>query len=252
MLDAMHADPDPLQGYAVHFTRGSDPTTAAATLATPLPRLPSHSELRQWQNDIDTTGYFSSLSILWEGHIRATASPLGVAANVDPIKRTQCSACLSATRLDKLARLIKSRSMYGVGFRQHVLTAAGGQPVRYLRRDGTEAAWWAQEVERRQLTQVDPTDPFWRETPFIDASEENSWEEEWRVPGGFRFRPEHTAFVFIPEELHENARTFFEEHLRDNTGPAYRCAYIDPTWDYARIATRLTFALQHQPSYVSR
>lgn len=41
--------------------------------------------------------------------------------------------------------------------------------------------------------------------------------------------------LFIPEELHAAARSFFVGHLAANTGPAYLCPYIDPRWDMARI-----------------
>jgi hypothetical protein len=240
MLGSMLMDPDPLRGYAVHFTRGNDPSAAANALAMPLPRLPSHMELMHWQNDIDTSGYFASLSILWEGRIRPTSYALGFAADVAEIGVTQRCACFSATRLDKLEHLIDTRSTYGVGFSQHVLTASGGRPVSYLPCGGAETAHWTAEVERRQRTGADPNDTFWRETRFIDPSEEHSWEQEWRVPGGFNFEPEQTAFVFIPEELHETARAFFEEHGQCGTGPAYLCPYIDPSWDNGRIHEVLT------------
>ena len=51
----------------------------------------------------------------------------------------------------------------------------------------------------------------------------------------FDFRPEDVSFLLIPEELHAAARHFFEGHLRENTGPAYLCTYVDPMWDRERI-----------------
>jgi hypothetical protein len=39
---------------------------------------------------------------------------------------------------------------------------------------------------------------------------------EWRVPGGLTFQPD-VAFVFLHEELHDNARAFFVEHRANNT-----------------------------------
>lgn len=228
--------PDPLLGYAVHFTRGNDPAAVAKALAAPVPDLPSPHELMQWQNDIDGTGYWSSLSILWEGHVRPTRDPLGVAASVSEVEASHGSACFSATRLDKLARLINTRSLYGVGFEQNKLAVAGGRPVQYLRRGSPEAVAVANDVRDRQCAGVNPADPFWKKTPFIDPDDANAWEDEWRVPRGLRFEPDDVAFVFLPEELHENARAFFEEHRREHTGPAYLCRYIDPRWEYDHIA----------------
>lgn len=227
---------DPLTGYAVHFTRGNDPTSAEAALArAPSERL-THRVFLRWLDDIDSTGYQNSLSILWDGHVRPAHDPLGAAAEVPEVESGHRSACFSATRLDKLARLIKTRSLYGVGFEQRRLEAKGGRPVTYLPSRSKEAKTLARAISARRRAGVDPDDPFWKATPFIDLSRTNAWEEEWRVPGGFRFKPKHVAFVFLPEELHARARGFFEEHRRQNTGPAYLCPYLDPRWKHDRIA----------------
>ncbi len=52
--------------------------------------------------------------------------------------------------------------------------------------------------------------------------------------------PDQVAFVFIPENLHEQARAFFEEHRQAGSGPAYLCPYIDPTWDHADLQEALS------------
>lgn len=230
---------DPLLGYAVHFTRGKDPIAAAEALAGPVPRRPSFSDLMKWQNDTDDTGYWSSLSILWEGFIRPTRDPLGVAATLPEVSSAQRAACFSATRLDRLTSLIETRSPYGVGFTQDKLAGAGGRPVQYLRPGSAEARQVAADIRNRQQRGVDRADPFWQKTPFIDPSDSNAWEEEWRVPLGFHFEPGDVAFVFLPEDLHDNARGFFEDHRREGTGPAYLCPYLDARWDYERIARTL-------------
>ncbi len=67
---------DRLGGYAVHFTRGSNPADAAEALAQPTSPKPSRTELIDWLNAIDDTGYRASLSILWGGFIRPTYLPL--------------------------------------------------------------------------------------------------------------------------------------------------------------------------------
>ena len=37
----------------------------------------------------------------------------------------------------------------------------------------------------------------------------------------------------------DNAKSFFEEALHENMGPAYLCPYIDPTWNKKRILEHL-------------
>lgn len=230
----MPVDTDPLRSYVVHFTRGNDPDAAATALAG-KPADRSLMALLRWLRDIDDTGYQSSLSILWEGFVRPTDDALGIAAVVSEVKASQCSACFSATRLDGLAQLIETRSSYGVGFRQDVLAAAGGGPVRYLSAGNAEVAKLTDAIQQRQQRGIDPDDPFWLTTPFIDGTTDNMWEDEWRVPGGFAFEPADVEFVFLPEQLHGNARAFFAEHFRENTGPSYLCRYVDPTWSGTRI-----------------
>jgi hypothetical protein len=232
--------PDPLLSCAVHFTRGSCPALAAKALARPLPGALSHIELAQWLDDIDDTGFRASLSILWQGFVRPTHLPRCIGKDVGGLEKAHRSACFSESPLDELARLVETRSLYGIGFYRDFLRTNGGQPVKYLEHDGTEAAWWAQEVSRRCVAAVDTEDPFWRETPFVDElaldpAEDTSWEKEWRVPGGLNFQPDDVAFVFLPEELHENARAFFTEHRANNTGPPYLARYLDARWDRKRI-----------------
>ncbi len=102
-----------------------------------------------------------------------------------------------------------------------------------------------QALVREKLTGgIDPTDPLWRLTPFVDFPGEYGpteyrfeWEREWRVPGELTFGPDDVAFLFIPESFHAAARTFFEGHLADHSGPAYLCPYVDPTWDMPRVQT---------------
>ena len=133
----------------------------------------------------------------------------------------QRSACFSGTRLDRLAKLVKSRSLYGVGFAPETLAAGGGAPVQYVRGDTADERSWKEAVAARQRRSVRPEDAFWQRTPFVDFNVNNAWEEEWRVPGGFRFSTDQVAFVFIPEALHQAARDFFLSHQEDHTGPAY-------------------------------
>jgi hypothetical protein len=199
--------------YAVHFTKPANSTSA----------------------------YDVMLAILWEGRIR-TGGPFGAARRVAGLGESQCSACLSEIPLDLLARLIQRRSLYGIGFRQDFLVEKGGARVWYLDKDGTVAAAFKEVVRSAESGEVDPSAPLWKVTPFVDYPGDYGgtqyrfeWEREWRVPRPLEFQPEDVAFLFIPEELHAAARTFFEEHLQENTGPAYLCPYVDPRWDMPTI-----------------
>lgn len=241
----MTSQSDPLLGYAVHFTRGNCPAAAAAALARPLPNAPGHMELMQWLYEIDDTGYRASLSILWQGFVRPTDLPRCVGRDVAGLEDAHRSACFSESPLDDLAKLIETRSLYGVGFRQDFLRINRGQPVKYLRHGSAEAQGWAQKLSRRCVAGVDTEDPLWQKTPFVDEldpelTEDTSWEKEWRVPGGLKFLPDDVAFIFLPKELHDNARAFFAEHRANNSGPAYLGRYLDPRWDRERIQRTLT------------
>jgi hypothetical protein len=233
----MSSASDPLQGYAVHFTRGVSAEDAAKARAQ-RPTKPSLGDLLRWLDSIDDTGFRTSLSILGSGFIRPTSYPMGVGETVPELADAHRSACFSESPLDDLARLIETRSLYGVGFRQSFLQQRGGDRVIYVPDDSAEAGSWRQHVAARRSAGVDPGDGFWMKTPFVDLlspSNDTTWEKEWRVPGGLSFEPEDVAFVFLPEDLHEKARRFFTDHQRENTGPAYLGRYLDPRWDRARI-----------------
>jgi hypothetical protein len=203
--------------YAVHFTKASQ----------------SASE------------YEVMLKILWEGRIAPTG-PLGAARKLTELGDSQRSACFSEIPLDLLARLIERRSLYGIGFRQDFLVDHGGARVWYLDKGGPAAESFQALVRDAMTGGIDPTDALWRITPFVDYPGEYGgtqyrfeWEREWRVRGDLAFGPDDVAFLFIPEALHGTARSFFEDHLRENTGPAYLCPYVDPTWDMTRIQAAL-------------
>src|SRR4051794_26775519 len=120
MLLSMTSASDPLVGYAVHFTRGLN-SEAAAEARAQAPAKPSFAEMLRWLDRIDDTGYRTSLSILGSGFIRPTTDPLGVGGSVPELAAAHRSACFSESPLDELARLVETRSLYGVGFRQTFL-----------------------------------------------------------------------------------------------------------------------------------
>jgi hypothetical protein len=70
--------------------------------------------------------------------------------------------------LHLLDRLIKTRSMYGVGFDQNVVVDKGGARVWYVEAPGPIAARLQDQVQTRDDLGVDVQDPFWKITPFTD------------------------------------------------------------------------------------
>lgn len=132
--------------------------------------------------------------------------------------------------------------------------------MRHVERDTDEAERWRNAVEQRVLDGVDPNDPLWRDTPYVDVTGPDNdprWEREWRVPGGLRFAPGDVAFVFIPEKLHDKARTFFIEH-RDATTrmpclPAAatagasqpRCAHVNHLLSHEQLQNSRLYRLPH-------
>jgi len=203
--------------YAVHFTKASGTTSA----------------------------YDVMTNILWEERINATG-PLGAATNLTALGDSQKSACFSEIPLDLLARLIDRRSLYGIGMRQDFLVDNGGARVWYLDKDAPAAEAFKEVVRQAMEGGIDSGDAIWSVTPFVDYPGDYGatqyrfeWEREWRVPGGLSFTPDDVPFLFIPEEWHKSARSFFEGHLEEHTGPAYLSPYVDPTWEMERIQAAL-------------
>jgi len=192
-----------------------------------------------------TSGYDRVMSILWDGLIEPFDEPHGAGRLVPEVAQRHRSAALSEIPLHLLHRLVKARSQYGIGFAQDFLLEHGGGRVWYLEAGGVPAQSIERQVAERVGQTVEADDPFWATTPFIDFPDPSHpftdwrWEREWRVPGGLRFTPDDVAFLFIPGHNHGPARQFFTDHKVANTGPAYLCPYIDPTWDRARIQAAL-------------
>lgn len=189
------------------------------------------------------SAYNVMLKILWEGSIVASG-PFGTARGLSELGDSQKAACFSEIPLDLLSRLIENRSLYGIGFYQGFLAQQGAARVWYLDKDSPAATSFQELVVRAMKGGIDPSDPLWRLTPFIDNPGEYpagayrfEWEREWRIPGGVRFTPADVAFLFIPEDLHDAARSFFEGHLRDHSGPSYLSPYVDPRWEMTHIQT---------------
>jgi hypothetical protein len=194
----------------------------------------------------EPSGYNTVMSILYDGFVKPVEDPHGVAWEIPELIDLNRPACFSEVPLHLLGRLMKTRSEYGVGFRQRLLRSKGGGRLWYVEDDSGPAEALVELINQRLDEGIDLGDPLWQATPFIDLVSTKSafgdflWEREWRVPGGLRFEPEDVEFLFIPEDLHDKARQFFTDAEIENSGPAYLCPYIDVNWDREKIAKVLS------------
>lgn len=194
----------------------------------------------------DQGPYDVMMSILHSGRLEGR-SRFGAARGFHTVEG-QHAVCFSEIPLDLLDRLVDRRgTKYGIGFRQDKLLNAGGGRVWYVDK-GSALAESVQELIQEAIgPPIRPSHPVWKVTPFIDFPGDYGgtqyrfeWEREWRVPGDFHFEPADVAFLFIPEELHSDARDFFDEARVENLGPSYGCPFLDPLWSDTRIQQQLT------------
>ena len=245
-----HSDWTDMSDYVVHFTKpvGMRRSTPRRPKDTARPsRAELIREIRARQEAANPSGYYPWIDILGEGRLKPGEKPLGAARAVSGVEHLHRVVCFSEIPLDMLDRLIRRRSLYGVGFRKETLVANGGAPLWYLDKDGAQAKLVQQQIRMPASTGVDPDDPIWKLTPFIDSPGNYAgreyrfeWEREWRVVGDFAFKPEDVAFLFLPEGEHEDARQFFANARIGQTGPAYLGAYIDPRWGMDKIQHALS------------
>lgn len=185
------------------------------------------------------------MSILSEGRIEARTR-FGAARSVHSVEG-QYAACFSEIPLDLLDRLVHRRgTRHGIGFRQEHVVAAGGGRVWYVENQTAAAQAVRDLVQEAQGPPFRRDHPIWCLTPLIDLPGSYGstryrfeWEREWRVAGDFSFHPEDVAFLFMPEELHQQARDFFERIGWDNSGPVYDCPLLDPLWSEDQIRRAL-------------
>ncbi|WP_181308640.1 abortive infection system antitoxin AbiGi family protein [Nonomuraea fuscirosea] len=179
----------------------------------------------------------SFFRIIEDGMLLAVR-PFGAARNIKGLGDSQRSVCMSEIPLDYLYRLIGRRGEYGIGFKKHVVTRSGGAPVWYLRKEGAVANNFRKLVERatRERTAIDPNDPIWLATPYVDypgdygdRRYEFEWEREWRVSGGvpLEVAPGLVSFLFAPEADHARlAQSWADDGLP---------ALIDAKWPMGKI-----------------
>jgi hypothetical protein len=204
-----------MSDFVVHFTRGGE-------------------------GEDDSRNMFS---IYWD-HVLKPKKAFGVGKEVCPVPESQFAVCFSEIPPGDWARLKERRqTKYGIGFSKSFLISNGAGPIWYVWK--VSPLWGVlKDMMRREAS--NPGADIWKLTPLIDAPGKYGsreyffeWEREWRHVGEFAFKPEDVAFLLIPEEFHEDARTFFKGHRDEHTGPPYLCPYVDPTWDGDRILETL-------------
>jgi hypothetical protein len=192
--------------------------------------------------------YQNMLSILGSRILVPGAEGFGIARKEKAVLETQRSVCFSEIPLDQLGRLVQRRSRYGIGFSKGFVRSRGGAPVWYVE-FGSSAHSAVKHLMQKALAAPEPRkEPIWAMTPFIDIKGNPpeapynylfDWEREWRVPGLLRFTEYDVAVLFLPEELHKTARSFFEWAVQENQGPGYFCPILDPDWSAPQIAEAL-------------
>lgn len=196
-----------MSDYIVHFPQDGDPKSADGIL----------------------------LSILGDRVLKPGPSPFGAARNVEEVRESQRAVCFSEIPLGMLGRLVQRRSKHGLGFRKDFIISKGGGPIWYVEKGSPRHT--ALEQLKSTARQKGPDHPLWQLTPFIDlpgeygkSSYRFEWEREWRHVGKLKFDVSEVAFLFLPEKLHNTARSFFADAEHTNLGPNYPCAFLDPTW----------------------
>jgi hypothetical protein len=182
----------------------------------------------------ESSPYANLFSIVKDAELKPGPNAYGAARDLPEGHPCQRSACLSELPLHQLARLVRNRSPYGLGFRTSVVLDGGGARVWYVDR----AAQLGQQIFRQvqdPARRADESDFLWHLTPFIDFPGEYEsgsfrfeWEREWRVPGGLAFGLRDVAFLLLPEGDHQKAGK--TQHIKE-----LRCPLIDPTWSLERI-----------------
>jgi hypothetical protein len=201
----------------------------------------------------DPDAYFKMLNILGSQSLQAGQKPFGCSRYGDKTldEKKNRAICFSEAPLGFMHKFASKRSVYGIGFPKKYIVAKGGLPIWYVP-SGSTAHIAIRELRqlgkeqnpadrRRKMIKYD--NPIWNLCPFIEETRDfgklqhqYQWEREWRiVDSELKFAVNSVTFLIIPEFLHVNARQFFREAKRENTGPSYlNCPYIDGSWNLAR------------------
>jgi hypothetical protein len=228
--------------YVVHFTKdnGARP---------PLPQ--NASDRTRFYRRIEgdrRSPYWNMLAILYEGHLKpGHKRSFGSARHLAWLGDMNHAVCFSEVPFTYLRRITNRYSQYGIAFKQKFLAARLGARVWYLDVGSIHEKVWLDLLANHEARR-DPNDNFWGLATCVDRAGyhggtryEFEWEREWRIPGpvGLEFTPDDVGFLFLPSELHDAARRFFESAVADNRGPGYFCPYIDARWAPDRIEAAL-------------
>ena len=219
-----------MSNYLVHFAKGKGKVATKVRTAMKTKRATD-------------PGYWTMMSVLSTGRLKPGGA-FGIGRKQAPNPEQQRVVCFSEIPPGEWLRLSERRqSAYGIGFSKQFISKRGGGPIWYARNGS------AQNKALKKLMKMgagDPDHPVWQITPMIDApgvygwnSYEYEWEREWRHIGDLAFEPRDVAFLFIPEELHAQARAFFSNAYHENLGPAYFCPFIDAKWPRERVEEEL-------------
>jgi hypothetical protein len=205
-----------ISDFVIHLTRGG----------------PSRDDLR-------------SMFGIYADRVLRPGETFGIGRKRCPDPDSQLAVCFSEIPPGEWARLEERRgTKYGIAFRKRLLISRGAGPIWYVWKGSPQ---WLALHRLMEAASTDVDADIWKLTPLIDAPGEYGhsrryffeWEREWRHVGQFAFEPKDVAFLLIPEDRHADAREFFEFVHRDNTGPAYLCPYIDPSWDRDTVMSAL-------------
>jgi hypothetical protein len=151
-------------------------------------------------------------------------------------------ACFTEVPLNQihlLCRSISGRQInlepYGLVFTREFVVSAGGQPALYI--NGYDNNRWLHEcvngVYDQAVVNGKLIEPYWRILPFINAMHEHydfTWEREWRVLGGLKFRAKDIVCVILPADKDEDLKEVLAQG---------GIATISPGWSYERIVAEL-------------
>ncbi|KZM44403.1 hypothetical protein OA92_07020 [Marinomonas sp. SBI22] len=145
------------------------------------------------------------------------------------------SICFSEIPPKFLKKLVNRRYNYGIVFKKDWLLKVGAQRVWYVEKDSKEHI--SLTHLSNNLSGLDK-EYFFDLAPFIDIPGEYGssryrfeWEREWRIIGDLSFAPDDVAFLILPCDVHEHARSFFADAEEEQVGPNYDCPYYDPLKD---------------------
>lgn len=180
--------------------------------------------------------------VLTEGLVCASG-PYGAATNLAELGDSQHATCLSEIPLGMLGRLANRHGHWGVGFTRSFVRSRGGAPVWYLARETPQHAAFREVVRQAMCNGIDPGEPIWSLTPFVDypgrgdwGTYEFEWEREWRVVGGLEFALNDVEFLFIPEEYQEAWRELWGSLGAQSP---FSGAMLDATWGINRVQDEL-------------